>query len=300
MRLAVLRARFVTLAVVFIALAGGAMSPALGAPCGNGVGPCHCGDVVVTSTTLRGSDPVLKTRCPCDGLILAPGVTLQIGGTIRAQAGNQCSGIRFPPETAAAAVRIGRIVGFDTGVAGEGVTGVRISRVLVDDSATWGILVEGEDNHVESNVVTRSGLFGIDVFGARNEVRLNRTEGSDLIGMIVSGQDSVVSRNVVLGSGFDGLIVLGDHAIVDRNGSRDNGGSGFVIDGQEHTVILNSAETNGLDGFTVFATASTFTRNGSKGNGEFGILDFADDNTYAGNLCKGNGVDSSRPPGLCF
>lgn len=287
-----------TLALLLVAVAG-AMSPARGADCGNGVGPCRCGDVVVTSTTLQGTDPILKTPCACDGLIVAPGVTLVIGGTIRARAGNQCSGIRFAPGTTDAIVRIGRIVGFDIGVDAGEVTGVQIARLLVSDSGTWGILVEGDDNLVESNVVTRSGIFGIDVFGTGNEVRLNRAEETGVIGLIVSGQASAVSRNHVLRSGFDGLVVLGAQLTVERNGSRHNGGAGFGIDGTGHAVILNIAGANGFDGFTVFATGSSFTRNRSNDNGDFGILDLAGGNTYAGNLCAANGAGSSWPPGAC-
>jgi hypothetical protein len=285
---------------ILLALTGGALSPAAAAACGDGVGPCRCGDVVVTDTSLAGSDPVLKTRCPCDGLIVAPGVTLVIGGTIEAQAGNQCAGIRFTPGTAGAAVKTGRINGFDIGVDAGGVTGLSISRLLVGNSGTSGILVEGDDNRLESNVVTRSGLFGIDVFGARNEVRLNRTEDAGLSGMTVSGPDSVVSRNLVLRSGFDGLSVFGDRAIVDRNGSRYNGGSGFLLDGLDQGVTLNVSETNGFDGFTVLASDSTFSRNRSKDNGQLGIQDFGDGNSYAHNLCVNNASGRSDPPGLCF
>jgi hypothetical protein len=282
--------------LIFMALAEGPMSLVFGDVCGDGIGPCHCGDVVVTDTLLGGSDPVLRTRCPCDGLSVASGITLEIVGTIRAEAGNQCSGIRLADH---AVVRTGRVTGFDIGVDAAGATGVRIWKLQVSDSGTWGILVEGDDNQVERNIVTRAST-GIEVFGTGNEVRLNRTEDTDLFGMIATGHKNIVSRNLILRSGFDGLVILGERFTVDRNKSRANGGSGFSIDGARHSVSLNVAEVNQLDGFTVFAGGSTLTRNHSTGNVDFGILNIGDDNVYAKNLCILNGFVGSDPPGLCF
>src|SRR5262245_30684672 len=104
MRRLVSRSLLVTAALALISFAHSAVSPALaqcvfapGPPCGEGVGPCRCGDTVVKSTKLDRSDPVLQTPCPENGLAVASGVRLEVGGTVRAAAGNTCSGIMVLP-----------------------------------------------------------------------------------------------------------------------------------------------------------------------------------------------------------
>jgi hypothetical protein len=49
--------------VALIAFGSGAAAPALAAPCRDGVGPCGCGDTVVTPTKLDRSDPGLREVC---------------------------------------------------------------------------------------------------------------------------------------------------------------------------------------------------------------------------------------------
>jgi hypothetical protein len=234
-----LRSWLIAAVVVVAALREGAASRAFAAACGDGVGPCACGDAVVTSTTLGPADPILKTACPCDGLFVGPGVTLEIIGTIRAEAGNLCSGIRLF-EADGAAVRTGRIAGFDIGVSVEGVTGARIAKLTIS-GGSFGIRFEGDDGLVERNIVVGSST-GLDVVGARNEIRLNRTAKTEFQGMLVAGEENVVSRNLVEESGFDGLTIFGDRATVDRNKARLNAGSGFFVDGQGHTVTVNISE----------------------------------------------------------
>jgi hypothetical protein len=66
-------------APVGIAIVPGALPPG---SCGGSV-PCACGDRVVLDRTLDdGVDPVTTTVCPADGLIVADGVTLDLGGAI--------------------------------------------------------------------------------------------------------------------------------------------------------------------------------------------------------------------------
>src|SRR5262247_3599635 len=121
MRHLVSRSLLVTAALALISFTHGAVPPALaqcvfvpGSPCGERVGPCRCGDTVVTSTRLDGSDPVLQTPCPMNGLSVASGVRLEVGGTVRAAAGNTCSGIVVLPNATNVVVTTGKIVGFQT------------------------------------------------------------------------------------------------------------------------------------------------------------------------------------------
>src|SRR5262249_60332800 len=93
----------------------GALSSVQAADCGSGIGVCHCGDRVVTNARLNGSDPVLRTVCPCDGLIVASGVTLEIRGTITGES-DLCSGIVVEGGATGVTVKTGRVTGFGLGV----------------------------------------------------------------------------------------------------------------------------------------------------------------------------------------
>src|SRR5262245_51055164 len=94
------------------------VEPTQAADCGKNVDPCRCGDRVVTNTRLGGSDPVLTTTCPCDGLIVASGVSLEIGETITRE-NDACSEILIEGNATGVAVTDGRITGFGLGVDGD-------------------------------------------------------------------------------------------------------------------------------------------------------------------------------------
>jgi len=199
MRETALRALLIIPVLALILIGPGAAVRARGqvGACGDGLGPCRCGDTVVVDTKLDGKDPVLSTPCPCVGLLVISGVTLVIGGTIRGASGNTCSGIVVPPRATDVVVTTGTIVGFETAVEGGNIAtfGVRrseFSRLQVVDN-NLGISIVGNDNLIERNVSTRSQFFGIGVSGARNVVTLNRTEEGQH-GFDVDGGDNVVSR----------------------------------------------------------------------------------------------------------
>jgi len=324
--------------LTLIAFAQGAVSPALGAcgvpnpnnTCGGSV-PCHCGDTVVASRNLDSSDPVLRTACPDDGLYVASGVTLQINGTIRdlPNPRDDCSGIvvGVPGATGATrvVVKIGTIVGFDSGVeagdfngtsGGGKVTESQFLRLQIVDSADTGIGLTGDNNVIERNIITSENISGGQAgilvrTGSHNTVSLNRTETSGVDGIkLQGGSDNTVSRNLSQrsGSSSSGFRIDGNRATVDRNTSKDNSADGFTISGTNHTVTRNIAARNADNGFSVGATGSTFTSNVSKYNGGFGIEDVTapgpgtsgTSNFYTANLCTGNGMGTSNPLGLCF
>jgi hypothetical protein len=301
--------------LTLITFAQGAVSPALGA-CGvpgpdtcGGSDPCHCGDTVVASRNLDGSDPVLKTPCPDDGLYVASGVTLQISGTIRQQPGvshpiDNCSGIVVAPFATKVVVKRGTIVGFNFGVeAGDSVTESQFSRLKLVDNSDIGIRLTsgGSKNVIEKNIITGSTFVaGIDVNdGVGNTVRLNNTEISGDGIRVQGGSDNIVSRNLSqrnkggLSSGFK---IGGDSATVDSNTSTDNDTDGFTIGGTKHTVTHNIAARNANHGFStvdatgflVDATDSTFKSNVSKHNGGSAIFDPnfpGSNNKYPNNIC---------------
>jgi hypothetical protein len=293
-----------------VILGHGSVTTAFAAPCGNGIGPCSCGDTVVTSTKLDGSDPVLRAPCPCDGLIVESGVTLVIGGTIRRAPSDACigvfpSGIILAPNAQDVTITTGRIVGFDIGVRSDVDTGVlrgQFTRLQILDSRVFGIRLDGDFLDTSANVVQNASLrAAIEIVGNGNDVSLNRAEDS-AFGIIVNGTHNVIARNLALRNDVDGFTISGENATVDRNQAKYNGGEGFFIDGANHAVTLNIAAQNGTDGFTVFATDSNFTRNRSDYDAIFGIFDFgagSTSNLYIDNRCTGSGFLPTNVPGAC-
>ena len=281
-------------------LGAGAMRPAPAADCGGGVRPCHCGDRVVTNTRLGGSDPVLRTPCPCDGLIVASGVSLEIRGTITGES-DLCSGILLEGNATGVAVTNGRITGFGLGVDGDSlgpVSGNRFANLQIFGGFA-GLLLTGDANVVESNVVRDAFVAGVLLIGDGNTVRLNRAEGAALFGLSVIGDANAISRNVARRNSGDGIAVAGENVTVDLNRAEHNGNAGFVLEGSGLTVSRNIAASNALDGFAVGASASTLDRNRSDYNRLFGIEEFGPPNTYLNNRCTGNELGASNPPGLC-
>jgi hypothetical protein len=293
----------VTLTLALIGVGAAGITPARAADCGDGVGPCHCGDRVVVNTRLGGSDPVLRTPCPCDGLVVASGVSLELRGTLTGEQDNFCSGIFLEIGATGVAVTNGRITGFSVGVgAGDApgaVNGGRFANLQILDSSFAGIFLTGDANVVESNVFLNSFFVGVLLAGNDNIVRLNRVEGSALLGLGVLGTGNTISRNLALRNDGDGIGVLGEPSIVEANRAAYNGSNGFVIAGTAVTVSLNIATHNALAGFLVEASDSIFDRNRSAYNVGFGIEDVGSGNEYTDNRCTGNGAGASDPPGLC-
>lgn len=291
----------ILLTLACFAVGAGALSPIEAADCGSGVGPCHCGDRVITNARLGGSDPVLRNVCPCDGLIVASGVALEIRGTITGES-DLCSGIVVEGGASGVTVRNGKIIGFGLGVNGDDpagpVSGSRFTDLQIRGGFA-GLLITGDANLIESNVVRDAFVAGILLIGDGNTVRLNRVEGSAIFGISAIGDENALSRNVAQRNSGDGIAFSGQNVTVDLNRSAYNGGAGFVVEGTGQTVSRNVATGNALEGFTVFAESSTLDHNRSDYNLLVGIDDAGTGNRYVDNRCTGNAEGASSPPGLC-
>jgi hypothetical protein len=232
------------------------------------------------------------------------GVALVLNGTLTGE-NDECSGILLEGGATGVAVSNGRIQGFSVGVNGDSlgaVDGNRFADLRIHGGFA-GVVLTGDDNAVEGNVVIDALVAGILLNGNRNTASLNRAEGTALFGLAILGGDAVVSRNVALQNGGDGIAVAGDNAVLTGNRAAYNGSAGFVLDGAGLTVTGNVAAANGLDGFAVFAGDSTFERNRGDHNGGFGIVELEPaippTNVYRSDRCTGNALGPSNPPGLC-
>ena len=301
--------------LALVVFAQGPMAAAFGADCGDTSGPgatdipCRCGDTVTTSTVLKASDPVTSTVCPALGLAVAAGITLNLGGkTLR---GTCPLGLGLQLSAGATTtVTRGRLIGFETGLAGTGVTDSTISLLQVLDSCGGGIALESSHrNTIEKNTVDgTTGGTAIEVEGDANKVQLNRASES-AVGLVVRGAGNTVSRNGADRNRSGGIVIDGTRALVELNrGNLTESGVGIRIVGTGHTVNRNSAHRTGggQSGLSVSATGSTFSHNCIDNNTGFGYEDDTTGsgtagtaNTYVKNFCAGNDLGGSNPPGLC-
>jgi hypothetical protein len=164
----------VTLSLTVLGARG--IPQAIAADCGTGVGPCQCGDRVVTNTRLSAADPVLRTACPCEGLIVASGVSLEIRGTMTG-ADDTCSAITLEGNATDVVVRNGRLTGFGVGINGDSlgaVSGNRFADLQIQGGFA-GVLLTGDDNLVE-RVMSRDAFVAASCWATATRA-LNRWKG---------------------------------------------------------------------------------------------------------------------------
>jgi hypothetical protein len=279
-----------------------ASSGTTGGTCG-GSTACACGDTVMASRTLD-SDPVVRSVCPADGLIVGQSnvvLTIKGGNTIRGSGAG--TGILLGAGVSGVTVRSGGIAGFATGVRATGNDGGTFSGLVLRGNAEGGLDVTGSGNTIDRVIAETNGV-GIAVDGDGNVVSSSRALGNDT-GVAVTGNANTVSRNVVERSADRGMVVDGAGARVERNQISSSGDDGLVLTGTGHLVSRNVVKFSGGDGLVVEGGAGmTVSRNQTDRSGEFGILETAGAggtaNTYAQNVCGNAALGDSSPGGLCF
>lgn len=137
---------------------------------------CKCGATVTTNTVLRSKDPVTRKACPADGLHVADGITLNLGG--RTLIGSRTgTGILAG---AGSSVLNGTVRNFSTGIAVNQGT-VTLTNMAADANAGSGLVISpsaGATPHVNwtgsSSSVSDNGAAGIVVMvGAKLNISGN-------------------------------------------------------------------------------------------------------------------------------
>ena len=278
------------------------------APTCDSVTPCECGDRVIGNKMLNPLvDPVCTDVCADNGLFVAGGVTLDLGGCIIT--GDDMGadvGIQIEGGANNVVIRNGAVTGFGTGIATWTTTaGSTLADLRIFDNGA-GIHISASDSTVRNSVLQRNQGHCLAVSGAENVVSANRCEDSGGRGVVVQGPLNAVTGNVVMRSFLEGFDIGGSQSAVSQNRSSDNFGEGFRVRGSGHTVTLNYSLRNEDSGYVVEATASLFDRNRGDYNVGWGILDTTSGtgtggtaNTYSNNRCTGNLLGKSFPSGLC-
>src|SRR5262245_291642 len=280
-------------------------SPQLPRPCGGDV-PCACGDRVVRDHTLRGVDPVTRARCSVNGLLVADGVTLDLGGaTLRGLGAG--AGILIDPGARRVTVRGGKLMGFATGVLGEETTGGQLENLQILDNTGDGIRLGGADHTVTKVVIQRNAGGGLMVTGDATEVSNVQVTSNGGDGVRLRGSGATLEASVIARNEGAGVDVTGNGNRVSLLQLDSNGGDGLRLAGTGNLASRNIAQRNGGHGLEIQGASATLDRNRAPNNGGFGITDDSTGggtsgtaNTYVSNTCgRGNDAGISSPPGLC-
>jgi hypothetical protein len=297
------------------------------ADCGDTAGPggsrvaCFCGDTVVTSTTLRTTDPVVTALCLGPGLSIgADGITLNCNG--RQMNGDLTdSGILLDGRTGVT-VRSCKIADFSTGIdllassgnrllsssIGVGTFGIRLqlgsdgnlirgNRLTVENGGDAINLAEASGNQILTNIL--EGVLplsgdGIDLDGPAND---NAIRGNVITGFGGSGVEldlgggNVIAENISSGNGIGVRVATFEANTIERNTTDDNEADGLDICCEGHTVDRNRARRNGFNGITVLGDSNTVTRNTADDNLGNGIGVDGGENTVDRNRGRGNSIN---------
>lgn len=202
---------------------------AVAANCGDDVNgervACACGDTVVSDTRLVKTDPVVRQRCPDDGLIIrAAGqiesLTLDLAGLPLTGKGSGV-GIQVLDGGSQGALLIGgkdgrpgQIAGFRVGISARGAQALRAAEnLIVLGNETDGVQVSGRGAALNGVVSDDNGGSGV------------RTRGRD---HSLEGVSAAGNRRYDLRVSGNGNYVGADAETLERGGARVTGGNNVV------------------------------------------------------------------------
>lgn len=187
----------------------------------------------------------------------------------------------------------GTIVGFNDGIILFASSSI-VKGVTVADACTFGIAVAGQDNRIETNLVTGNHIDGIGLGQAtRTSISSNDISGNGRLGVGISNasNDNVVQDNVMNDNGAlqGGAVAVfsGTNNTIRRNAANGNV-NGIAIDSPGNLVLDNTVNGSGQTGIAISAigNASVVRRNTVLGSG---VADLSDGTAACGgNVWRNN------------
>ena len=295
-----------------------AAAPTQAVLCGDAVGgvdvPCDCGDVVVSSLTLDDADPVTRTVCANDGLIVrAAGARAAIrvdlrGYTLRGSGRGSGvdvddggpGGTRIVSEGGPAT-----LLGFDDGVTARGPEAVALLQdVVVRGSRRDGVRISGRGYVIRRVVVEQARRDGFNLGGDAFEVLATRASDCGRFGYSLMGDSGIVGRadagNLAERSGMAGFNVMGTGHVLEACTARDGRKAGVTLQASRLDVRGCDATGNGSDGIAGVGSGWLLSDNRADGNGGDGLrargpgMVDAGGNRGAGNQGEGRGRDVAQ------
>lgn len=209
--------------------------PAAGASkrCGDDVDgravACDCGDVLVSGRTLTAADPITRTPCAGNGLLvrLGPehrGATLALGGQTIGGSGAG-DGILVLAAEGLTILGPGTIRRFDAGVRAQRGGLAQIAGVLAADNRTDGFSLGGQGYRVVACEAIRNGRDGFVLGGSRYQLEGSTAVGNGRHGFGASGREASATGNTASDNGGDGLVLRGRRHAADTPDGRGNHGA---------------------------------------------------------------------------
>jgi hypothetical protein len=201
--------------------------------------PCDCGDVLVSSRTLGGDDPITSRTCPGAGLLvdLPPGrsATLALGGRNLVGSGRGYGVQVFRGGDGLAIVGPGAVQRFGVGVFANrgGVT--KIADVTAAENAGDGFDIVGDGYAVSGCEAVRNGRDGFALRGRGFRVDGNRAAENARNGFAAAGRAATIGAargNESAGNGRDGFRIRGRGHEVDAATASGN---------RRHAVVARGA-----------------------------------------------------------
>ena len=187
----------------------------------------------------------------------------------------------------------GTIVGFNDGIILFASSSL-VKGITVADACTFGIALAGQDNRLETNIVTGNRIDGIGLAQAtRTSVSSNDISGNGRLGVGISNfsNDNVVQDNVMHGNGTleGGAVAVfnGTNNTIRRNAANNNV-NGIAIDSPGNIVLDNTVNGSDQTGIAISAigNASVVRRNTVLGSG---VADLSDGSAgCGGNVWRNN------------
>jgi hypothetical protein len=233
---------------LLVMIASGAGAAVIAPPCG-GATPCDCGNRVIASRTLTPADPVTTTVCTGNGLFVAGGVTLDLGGrTITGDGMGADVGITIEGGAANAIIQNGRVTGFGTGVATfSTATSSTLATLRIYGNGT-GIRINAHHTDIKNSWVFDNTGVGYDLDGSHLEVTQNRSTYNGDDGFHIEGSGHTVTLNYAASNAGNGYTVSATGSHFDRNRSAYNDGWGIeeIPPAGGNTYSANRCTANGL------------------------------------------------------
>ena len=279
-----LKTALLTGAAIFVVMPGSASA----ANCGGTV-PCACGDTVVTSTTLRPSDPVVQNVCSGDGLVIgADNIVLDCRGLTLRGSGDD-DGIELD-DRSRVTIRRCHITGFDDGIDVDDSSRNNFfnNKLFENENDGMNVDYDSDDNSIVQNVFRDNGGDGLDL----------DDDGPD-----AAPDRNIIKSNFASGNGRDD----GDSGIEDCddcNGNQyitnvtddtqdpygfgDGDGVGLWVTSTDSLIYGNRGSRNEDTGLLVEGTGNKLRVNAFNFNGGNGICAVAGNLNWGGNFGFGN------------
>ena len=230
---------------------------------------------MVASRILSSADPVTKTVCAGNGLIVsASGILLDLNDKAIRGSG---VGVGVRVEADSVTVQDGRVNKFSTGIwIVPGIQNATIEGVEAYHHSGDGILIEGDYNTLIASPARHNGNNGVTARGDHNSFSSGNNEYNGAHGFFIQGDFNQLTANQASENEThvpgNGITLTGNNNRLQGNRMTKFNRNGIVVTGNSNTLIGNHATKQRDDGIIVQGDNNVLTNNKGTKNDGLGIL----------------------------